>query len=80
MFKSVLQRYDFVNKNLNDYVEEENIDEDDEFACLKQLNLSEANMILNKCISYAHAKNKIIILLGFSVGAALGMKLIENYD
>jgi len=35
--------------------------------------------ILKKCISYAQAKKKIIILLGFSIGAAFGLKLIESF-
>lgn len=52
------------------------IDEDDEFSCLKQMNFSDSVSIIQKCVNYATTKNKIIIFLGFSVGAALGLKVL----
>ena len=42
------------------------------------MNISQVDSILRICISYAKNKNKQIILLGFSIGASLGLKMIER--
>jgi dienelactone hydrolase len=44
------------------------------------MNFNDVYLILKKCISYAKNKNKAIILMGFSTGAALGLKLLELLD
>lgn len=57
-------------------IDADKIDEDDEFSCLKQMRYVDAVSIVQKCLTFALSKNKIIILFGFSVGAALGLKII----
>lgn len=58
-------------------IPENKINEEDEFSCIKQMRFSDTVTILQKCIAFAASKNKTIILIGFSVGSALGLKLLE---
>lgn len=41
------------------------------------MSFDDVGLILRKCVNFAVKKDKVIIILGFSTGAALGLKLIE---